>query len=69
MRIVRRSHVPSPWYVFYEFVRQICVGFAITFGPSRTLVGGTRKGVSVRRSEGPSEKTISSISTTSRFVN
>jgi hypothetical protein len=38
MRIDRWGSVPSPWYVFYEFVRQMSAGFAITLGPHRTSV-------------------------------
>lgn len=61
MRIATWGSVPSPWYVFYEFVRQSYLGFAIAFGPSRTLVVRTRKGVGSRRSEGPYRKIVSSI--------
>jgi len=28
-----RGFVPSPWYVLYEFARQIGVGSWMTFGP------------------------------------
>jgi hypothetical protein len=28
-----RGDVPSPQYVLSEFVRQICMGCAVTFGP------------------------------------
>ena len=28
-----RGFVPSPWYVLYEFARQTCVGYGVTFGP------------------------------------
>jgi len=28
------SEIPSPWYVGYEFWRQLCVTFAVTFGPT-----------------------------------
>lgn len=28
--------VPLPWYVLYEFVRQMSIGFMVTCGPRRT---------------------------------
>ena len=28
-----RGDIPSPQYVLSEFVRQICMGCAVTFGP------------------------------------
>jgi hypothetical protein len=26
------GYIPLPWYVCYEFVRQICAGFVVAFG-------------------------------------
>lgn len=36
----------SPWYVHYEFVRQISCAFVVTFGPRRAP--GTRRWESLR---------------------
>jgi hypothetical protein len=31
----QNGSIPPPWYVFYEFGRQICIGCAVAFGPRR----------------------------------
>jgi len=37
------TSVPLPWQTFYELGRQICIGCAVTFGPtgSRNEAGHT----------------------------
>jgi hypothetical protein len=29
----QKGSIPPPWYVFYEFGRQICIGCEVAFGP------------------------------------
>jgi hypothetical protein len=41
MRIAMWGSTPLPWYVFYEFIRQICIGCVVTFGPSRAPAAST----------------------------
>jgi hypothetical protein len=57
MRIAMWDSTPLPWYVLYEFIRQICIGFVVTFGPNRAPATSTWERLRVRRE--PSKTTVS----------
>ena len=59
MQIALWGSTPAPWYVGYEFVRQMSVGFAVTFGPRRAPAPHTQGNVQLEQSEQASEETVS----------